>query len=448
MPQNDTVIKHYKSGVELEHFILDRKGNVSNWANELISKIKKLDPTNGVKHEIAAGMVEIATEAELNIPYIGRQLCSDLELLIKTAEANDLSLYPFGTYPGAFMPEIFDTPRYAAQQKIFGKQRLAIAGRVAGLHCHFTLPKGVFDENRRQIKNLIFSKHKESLINIFNLFTALDPALTCFAQSSPFYQGDHLAKDSRLVVYRGGEVFNYPQGCCAIFDGKYGGLQPYLATGTDLLHFIERQFDFFKKLLKELEINIKTFLKHGSILSVTWAPVRINAHGTTEHRGMDSNLPSIVIALSLLIKYIAKEVQEKFISVVASDEAINNPFAYDGKKIIIPPASIVRSHLQPKSAFEGLSNPDIFRYCQALLKLGKSLIPEDRLPFLSPLDNMLKSGETISDKLIKLAKESGWNGKSSLNPELCRHLALSSAEMLKTDLTSLKQPLVDFTPKN
>ena len=58
----------------------------------------------------------------------------------------------------------------AAKLKIFGKQRFNIAARCVGLHCHYSLPWGVFDYKNKIIKKLIDSKNKQSMVNIYNLF--------------------------------------------------------------------------------------------------------------------------------------------------------------------------------------------------------------------------------------------------------------------------------------
>jgi len=104
---------------------------------------------------------------------------------------------------------------YRIKESIFGKNRWKIAGRCVGFHCHYTLPRGIFDAQLRVLKMIIRSKIKDSMVNSYNLLIAADPALTCFMQSSPFYQGKYLGKDSRVIMYRGGECFNNSSGLYA-----------------------------------------------------------------------------------------------------------------------------------------------------------------------------------------------------------------------------------------
>lgn len=441
---NNPKPKHYKTGLELEIFTLDQAGKMVNGGLPLIQLIKNKRPDIDVTKEAGKNMIELATDAEANIPDIARQLIDELEVMLVSAQELKLLLYPFGAYPGSYTPGLARNRRYQILEKIMGRQFSILGGRLCGLHCHFTLPKGVFDTEKRDVKALITSKHKESMINIFNLAIALDPALACFAQSSPFYQGKYLGKDSRLIVYRGGEVFDRPVGNAGFLDPKYGGLPPYITTGTDLKHAIESHFDHFKEMLDEYNVDARSFLKHKSVLSATWAPVRINASGTTEQRGMDSNLPSIVIALAMLVKFIAMEVQEKFIEIVPSDEALQNPFLYKDRKILVPPDSHVRTHLQAKSALEGLENQDVFRYCSALLKLGKKLTPKNRRPFLKPLEQMLKERKTVSDRMLAAAKEMGINPENEVSNSQAAEFARHFSHELYRDLLATKHQLAEY----
>ena len=50
---------------------------------------------------------------------------------------------------------------------------------------------------------------REKIVNLFNLYIALDPALATFMQSSPYFEGELMGKDSRMIMYRGDPVFNH-----------------------------------------------------------------------------------------------------------------------------------------------------------------------------------------------------------------------------------------------
>ena len=71
-----------------------------------------------------------------------------------------------------------------------------------------TLCRGEFLTQIHMLKMLTRSKIKDSVVNSYNMLIAADPALTCFMQSSPFYQGEYIGKDSRVIMYRGGKPLN------------------------------------------------------------------------------------------------------------------------------------------------------------------------------------------------------------------------------------------------
>ncbi len=443
--ENSQPLKHFKFGVELELFTLDEKGAMSNSGSKLVKKIQNIFPDLGIKNECGENMLEMVSLPEIYIPALMKEVIGNLEKIVFLAKEEGLIIYPFGTYPGKFTPSINQGKGYILKQEFFGQQRFAIAARCIGLHCHYSLPWGTFDQGKKNIKQLSDSKNQQSLINIHNLFIAMDPALSTFTQSSPFYQGKYLGKDSRVIVYRGGGIFNYPQGLYANYE-EFGGLQGYIMTGTDLLHTIKNRFLGWEKRLSKLGLNIKHLIKHGSILDTTWNPVKINAHGTTEQRGMDANLPSVIVAVALLIKFIAKDVQEKYLQIVPSDLGIKSPFIMEGNVIYIPPDSYVRTYLQPKAAIEGLDNDDVFNYCSALLKLAKNFIPADREFLFDPLKKMLNEKKTMSDKILDKAKELGVVREEGITDQKAAALALFFSGELYQDLVLTKQALEKITP--
>lgn len=431
---------HFKFGLEIELFTLDKKGYVVNAADRLMKRVHELYPRVEVRKECGKNMVEMGAFPHPDVPNVIQRSMEDLESILFAAEKEELIIYPYGTYPGAFTPEFNTDKPYKIKEEIFGKQRWAIAGRCIGLHVHYTLPKGVFDKSDKTLKGIIPPKEKQELVDIYNLFIAMDPALTTFTQSSPFYQGKLMGKDARMMVYRGGDVFNYPQGLYAQYP-QYGSLQPYKTTKADLTHIISERFSEWVEMVKNLGINVKTLSKHGSILDMAWNPVKINAHGTMEQRGMDMTHPRIIVAIALVIKYITRMVQEKAVRVVPSDIAIKTPFKKEGNTIYIPPETHVRLELQPKAAFKGLEDEGVHGYCAALLKLAKQNIPKTRHPLLEPLELMLKEKKTTSDQVIEEAKSMGVKIEEGISNAEAAELALRISKDIFKEITFTKHIL-------
>jgi len=75
-------------------------------------------------------------------------------------------------------------------------------------------------------------------------------------QSSPFYQGRRLAKDSRMLVYRGSEELGYPKGLYTNFPA-FGSLPAYVHAGTDLINRItERNKAWMEAVKHSAKIKI------------------------------------------------------------------------------------------------------------------------------------------------------------------------------------------------
>lgn len=441
IPKNGRKLrKKLKFGIEFELFTLDENGYMTEGADRLINRVKKEHPEIEIKRECGKNMVEIITSPQIEVPDAMLKALEDFEAVAACASEEKLILYAYGTYPGAFIPEFYANRRLNAKQKIIGKQRFAIAGRCIGLHIHYSLPWGVFDSLQKVVKPLIRSKNIRSMVNIYNLCIAMDPALTALAQSSPFYQGGRLGKDARVIVYRGGGDLDYSDGLYANLP-DFGALQNYKSTNTDILHLIKERFLEWGGLLKKLGYSIVTLSKHGSILDNTWNPVRISSHGTMEIRGMDMNHPDIVTALAVVIRFIIKAVQEKFLNVVPSDIGATSPFTREGNVIYIPPDSLVRTVLQRKSAYEGLASDEVRDYCASLLKLAKEFIPENRLPLLKSLEDMLENRRTSSDRIIKKAEDLGIATEGEMSPAQAAALAFELSNDLYNEILITKENL-------
>src|SRR3989344_3133913 len=304
------------TGFEAELFTLNEKGKVIDAADELLKKSRK-DGHLQIKKESSRSMIEIASLPNEMVPYSMAHMLDEREYLVEAARRKKILLCPLATYPGAFTPFMRNERRYKIQESILGKARLAITGRCSGFNCHYTLPIGIFDQQLRILEVLAQQKVKNALVNSYNLLVAADPALTCFMQSSPFYQGRFIGKDSRLIMYRGGKHLDNKNGLYANFE-EFGGLPHYKMTVFDIEEIISSNFEKWKSYIRGLGLNIKTLSLWGSILDLTWAPVKINPNGTLEQRGMDMNHPIYIAGAGAIIKWVLKRLQEEYYAVVPS----------------------------------------------------------------------------------------------------------------------------------
>lgn len=432
----EATLKKLMFGTEFEVFTLDNEGRMIYAGENVLKCVKSSKPEIDVVKECGRNMLEITSFPKSEVSDVMVQTLNDFEAVLHCAEKQGVVLFTYGTYPGTYNPQMNTGNGYKVKESIFGAQRWTIAGRCIGLHCHYSLPWGVFDYNKKIIKNLINSKNKQSMVNMYNLFIAMDPALITFTQSSPYYQGKRLGKSSRAIVYRGGDIMKYPAGLYTNYQ-DFGMLQPYKVTGTDLLQIINHRYDSWSKTIKSVNVNVKSFLKHGSILDTAWNPVKISSHGTIEQRGMDMNHPRIIIAVATLIKHICRVVQEDFVHVLPSDIGLTEPFKREGNIIYIPPHTHVRFKLQLDAAYQGLESKDVLNYCAGLLKLGKQCVPKEQLPLIAPLDKMVKEKMTMSDQILKDARKLG--AKTTITNKQASELALKHSKDLFKEIIMTKQ---------
>lgn len=436
-------LKKSLTGFEIELFIIDRQGKIVNAADNILNKAKK-DKRAALKKENSLSMIEIASYPNEMVPDTMSHLLDELDYAIQIAEKFDTLLCPLGLYPGRFNPIMRNDLKYEIKKSIFGKQKYKIEARCAGFHCHYTLPRGIFDSQIMALKLLVHSKIKDSFVNSYNMMIAADPALTCFMQSSPFYQGKYIGKDSRVIMYRGGEALSNNAGLYADFE-EFGGLPHYKSTTLDIMDLITTRFQKWKSHIKSLGLNIKVLSLYGSTLYTTWGPVRVSPHGTLEQRGMDMNHPKYIVSMGILIKFILKRLQEEHYAVIPSEIGIKEPFKVEKDVIYIPPYSYVRNTLQRLSAYKGLDSDITYNYCKKFLKFAASAMPKDRIRLIRPLNDMLKNRKTISDEIIDYAKKRGFkNNDKKISDNISAEISLNHSERLIKEIEETRRMIKGY----
>ncbi|MBI2578879.1 MAG: hypothetical protein HYW26_04155 [Candidatus Aenigmarchaeota archaeon] len=423
-------LKHHMIGLEAEFMIIDSDGNVSHSADKILEKI----PGNA-KKECANNMIEIDTFPSRTITGTMHDMLERTQQLLDAMEKMGYMPYFYGTYPGKFSPSMRKKGGYGIKEKIFGKERFKIAGRCIGFHCHYTLPRGMFDYISKHLKIFIKSRISQTMVGSYNMLVAMDPVFTTFAQSSPYYEGRLYGKDSRLMFYRGSRIFGV-DGLYSDFH-DFGGLPPYHHTLLDIMHLIDDRFREWSLLIKKLGINIKTLALYGSVLDTNWSPVKINPNGTFEMRGMDMNRFEVLASLAVTMKFILKSIHEDYVNVVDSDIAIREPFKMEGDRIFIPPYSYVYNVLQRDSALYGMESPDLRLCCSRFLKLASKILPSDRKKFLKPLKEMVQKKKTVSDEIISEARKIGY--KESLPNKAAADIALRISRNIEKDIENTKK---------
>ncbi|MDO8480617.1 MAG: hypothetical protein Q7S65_02240 [Nanoarchaeota archaeon] len=428
-------------GFETELFTLTANGEVANRADRIL---RQAPPHKyaAIKKECAENLIEVVGEPEGEPLFSVGHLLAGMETALILAEKNETLLCPLGTYPGDMMPAMRKETRYRIQEAIFGKRKWSIAGRCAGFHCHHSLPRGMFDTQLRMLRIIAHLRVKERFVNSYNLMIAADPVLTTFMQSSPYYQGHRLGKDARAIMYRGGAPLDNSEGLYASLE-EFGGLPHYKPTALDIHEIISSRYDAWKALLKKTGINLKTLSLYGSTLDPAWNPVKVNAHGTLEQRGMDMNHPQHLLAAGFLIKYGLKRLEGEAYTVLASEIGIQEPFKVEGETIHVPPFAHVRDVLQKRSAYGGMEDDSVHEYCGAFLKMASVFIPSDRRKFIAPFREMVEERRTVSDEIISFAKRRG-GAQERIDEMLAREIALRHAGRLRSEIEKSGKMILDL----
>jgi len=431
-------LKRSKTGYEIELAILDNDGNISNTAPEILDIAKKKLPELPIKKEIPQHMLEIHSFPSIHVQNTALSLIENVEKVMDVIHKKDCYLFPLGTYPGTFTPKVWEVERYIISAKVLGKEKYDYAFSVChGFHCHYTMPRGVFDYKKGFLKELTDSKVKQTLIDSYNMLIAMDPVLTTLLQSSPFVSGKYIAKDSRNLLWRGGKKLRYVEGVFSKYQ-QLGGLPPYKQTLTDLMQSLRNKDQRWKKGLRKAGVS-ERIIKKKPLLDFVWCPVKVNKLGTLEQRGMDMNHLRYVIAASVLIKYVLRKIQQDFLLVMPSDIAIEEPFKIEGNVVFVPPHTYVRNELQYLSDYEGLGNKTILDYCKRFIRFATSIMHSRYKPVIGPILKMLDEEETVSDAIIKKVKKMGYTTKDKLPQKVCQEIALYSAEKLLFGINETKK---------
>ncbi len=426
-------LKRSLSGYETETFILDKNGALDN-SDFVLKEAEKQGIS--VKPEWMKSCVEIVCLPHRRLSSTALDLVNNMEKIVTIANKNDRHIFPFATYFGKNVPVFREKKRYSVQELMVG-EKYKLAGLFCAYHQHYTLPKGVFDHKKKMLKKSFTSRVKRTMLDSYNFLIAADPILTTFLQSSPYVNNKLLGKDYRMLLQRGGKKLDFMGGEYSNLQ-MYGGLPPYKQTVTDLISSLNRRYEKRQQMLEEKGFDT-TKLGKETILDFSWNPVKINKIGTLEYRGGDMNFLSIVLATSTMIKFALRKIQQDFTIVIPMDLKLKDAFKVENNLLFIPPHSLVRKQLQKESAYKGLASDRLYNYAKAFYNfVNKEVFPEYK-HLLKPIEKMLDTRKTMSDKIISKAKKMGCHKK--LTDEVAKEMALYYSDMFKKDLQKTKEAL-------
>jgi gamma-glutamyl:cysteine ligase YbdK (ATP-grasp superfamily) len=424
-------------GLEQEFFLVDSSGVLRDLADPFLRRCWEAARAEGIdprcfKAECAKGLIEIATRPSYGIEELAKDYLNNLHLALGVASELGLALYPLGTYPLPIRPALRDDPSYAIKARTIGYERFLGAGRCAGTHLHLELPAGTVWPDVKAALDAPLAAQRE-LLGLYNLATALDPALVALTRACPFYEGRADGFATRTVHYRG----------ILGFDGLYadlrevGGLSAYASRVEDLVDQQRERYRAWFAAMDLAGVERRLFAQTGGNLHrASWNPVRLSHHGTIEIRSMDANFPEMVLAVCALIRGAAERVRRERLEVRPKRGMLT--LEPDGKVLHVPMFSYLSGELLGASVTGGVQDQRVEAYVDSVVKFASPYLEKPEL--IEPLGSSgnyrtteYKVLESFPDLGASLTRDQGL----SLVRDVCRRL---------TEQVSSLRPIYYETP--
>src|SRR5215212_201784 len=427
-------------GLEHEFFLVDREGALSDLADPFLRRCRDAARAEGLdplcfKAECVKSLVEIATPRGSSLKDLADNYLNNLELALKVASELGLALYPLGTYPLPISPVLRDDPVYMVKASTVGHDRFSHAGRCAGAHLHLELPAGTVWPDVKAALDAPAAAQRE-LLGLYNLATALDPALVALTRACPFYEGRADGFAARTVHYRG----------ILGFEGVYadlsevGGLSAYASRVEDLVDQQRARYRAWFSAMALAGVERRHSAQAGgSLHRASWNPVRLSHYGTVEIRSMDANFPEMVLAVCALIRGAAERVRRERLEVRPARGVLT--LEPDGDLLHVPIFSYLNGELLGAAITRGVLDHRIEAYLDSLVRFASPYLQEPDL--IEPLGSS-GSYRTTEREIV----ESFPDGGAALSREQGLSLVRDACWRTNEQVSSLRQKYVEPPPGN
>jgi gamma-glutamyl:cysteine ligase YbdK (ATP-grasp superfamily) len=365
-------------GLEQEFFLVEQTGVLCDLADLFLRRCREAAQAEGFdprcfKPECVKSLVEITTPPSSDLANLAKNYLSNLNLALEVGAELGLELYPLATYPLPIRPMVRNDPGYRVQARTIGHDRFLHAGRCAGVHLHLELPAGIVWPDMKTALDAPVAAQEE-LLDLYNLATALDPALVALTRACPFYEGRADAFAARTVHYRG----------MLGLDGLYadlqevGALSPYATRVEDLIdHQVERYKAWFAAM-DLAGVDRRLFAStEGNLHRASWNPIRLNHHGTVEIRSMDANFPEVILAVCALICGAVDRLRREHLRVRPTRQV--RSLEVDGDNLLVPHFSYLRGELLGAAVTHGVLDERIEAYLDSFVRLASAYVEEPKL---------------------------------------------------------------------
>jgi gamma-glutamyl:cysteine ligase YbdK (ATP-grasp superfamily) len=358
-----------RMGLEQEFFLVDLRGEPRDLADPFLWECREEARVEGVdpscfQAESVMGLVEITAPPSYGVKEMARHYLRNLDLALGIASELGLALYPLGTYPLPISPTVRDDPGYRVKARTIGQGRFSHAGRCTGTHLHLELPPGTAWPEVKAALEAPLAAQRE-LLGLYNLATALDPALVALTRSCPFYQGEVDGFAARTIHYRGTLGFE------GVYSGlrEVGALSAYASSVEDLIDRQRARYRAWFKAMDLARVERHLFtLTGGNLHKASWNPVRLSHHGTVEIRSMDANFPEMVLAVCALIRGAAERVRRERLEVRPSRGVLT--LEPDGELLRVPVFSYLNDELLRAAVTGGVQDPRVEAYVDSFVRFA------------------------------------------------------------------------------
>jgi gamma-glutamyl:cysteine ligase YbdK (ATP-grasp superfamily) len=424
-------------GLEQEFFVVDRTGALCDLADLFLRRWWEAAEAGGldpgcVKPECVKSMVEITTPPSSGFEDLAKNYLSNLNLALEVASDLGLALYPLGTYPLPIMPVVRDDPSYRVQASTIGHNRFLSAGRCAGTHVHLELPAGTVWPDVKGALDAPAAAQRE-LLGLYNLATALDPALVALSRACPYYEGRTDGFAARTVHYRG----------ILGFDGLYedlhevGGLSAYASRVEDLVDQQRARYRAWFSAMDLAGVERRLFAQAGgSLHRASWNPVRLSHHGTVEIRSMDANFPEMVLAVCAIIRGAAERVRQERLEVRPSRGVL--ALEPDRDLLHVPIFSYLNGELLGAAVTRGVLDRRVEAYVDSVIRFASPYL--ERPELVEPLGSS-GSYRTTECEIVETFPDLG----ASLTRERGLSLVREACSRMDEQVSSLRRKY-DETP--
>jgi carboxylate-amine ligase len=306
-------------------------------------------------------MVEMTTLPSADFVALAASYVQNLRLAMEVGRELGLRLYPLGTYPLPTMLALRHDLRYQLQALTIGRERFAYASRCAGTHLHLEAPPGTVWPDPKVAREAPAAA-REEMVGLYNLATALDPALVAITRSCPFYEGRLEGIAARTARYRG------DFGVDGVYAGlpQVGALQPSARDAEDLISREGERYRAWYRAMDGAGADRRLYARAaGDRHRASWNPVRLNPAGTVEIRSMDANQPEATLAACATAIAAAERVRGEDLHVVPSPES--RGFEVKDGELLVPGFDYLAGSLLPAAVRDGAGDPDVAAYLDSLV---------------------------------------------------------------------------------